>query len=189
VVQLRDDFMGADFLKKPEMEAVRRLFSRAGQGLVFGADTKQAVGPLLMNLPHQTGFDRLLSLLTVFQKLGQAGDVQPLQAEGIQFTVDPKEEQRINRNYAEPIELRTVADLANLTVPAFCRYFKRMTHLTFSDFINEYRISQVRRLLHTDKTIAAISADVGYTNLSHFNKTFKTITGQTPTAYRKGLAG
>jgi AraC-like DNA-binding protein len=128
--------------------------------------------------------------------LGQATDVQPLQAEGIQFTVDPKEEQRINRiytyvaeHYTEPIDLRTVADLANLTVPAFCRYFKRMTHLTFSDFVNEYRISQARRLLHTDQTIAAISADVGYTNLSHFNKTFKLTTGQTPTTYRKGLAG
>lgn len=196
VVQLRDDFMGGDFLKKPEMEAVKRLFNRAGQGLAFGAATKQVVGPLLMNLPHQTGLDRLLSLLTIFQKLGQASDVQSLQADGIQFTVDPKEEQRINRiysyvaeHYAETIDLRTVADLAHLTIPAFCRYFKRMTHLTFSDFVNEYRISQARRLLHTNQTIAAISADVGYTNLSHFNKTFKSTTGQTPTAYRKGLAG
>ncbi|RYF78536.1 MAG: AraC family transcriptional regulator [Cytophagaceae bacterium] len=196
VVQLRDDFMGGEFLQKPEMEAVKRLFNRASQGLVFGTATKQIVGPLLVQLANQTGFERLLSLLTVFQKLGQAADVEPLQADGIQFTVDPKEEQRINRIYtyvaehhAEPIDLRTVSDLANLTVPAFCRYFKRMTHLTFSDFVNEYRINQARRLLHTDQTVAAIGADVGYTNLSHFNKTFKSITGQTPTAYRRGLAG
>ncbi|ARK12619.1 AraC family transcriptional regulator [Fibrella sp. ES10-3-2-2] len=196
VVQLRDDFMGRDFLQKPEMETVRRLFGRASQGLVFGADTKRIVGPMLTHLPTQTGFDRLLALLTIFRHLAQASDVVPLQADGIQFTVDPREEQRINRiytyvsgHYAEAIDLRTVADLANLTVPAFCRYFKRMTQLTFSDFVNEYRVSQARRLLHTDKPIAAISTDVGYTNLSHFNKTFKAITGQTPTTYRKGLAG
>ncbi|NID12223.1 AraC family transcriptional regulator [Fibrivirga algicola] len=196
VVQLRDDFMGRDFLQKPEMETVRRLFGRASQGLVFGAETKRIVGPMLTHLPTQTGFDRLLTLLTIFRHLAQASDVVPLQADGIQFTVDPREEQRINRiytyvsgHYAEAIDLRTVADLANLTVPAFCRYFKRMTQLTFSDFVNEYRVSQARRLLHTDKPIAAISTDVGYTNLSHFNKTFKAITGQTPTTYRKGLAG
>ena len=145
-------------------------------------------------MPHQTGFERLLTLLAVFQQLGHAPDVQPLQAAGIQFTVDPKEEQRINRiygyvaeHYAETIDLRTVADLTNLTVPAFCRYFKRMTHLTFSDFVNEYRVSQARRRLHTDQPIAAIGAEVGYANLSHFNKTFKALTGKTPSAYRKGL--
>lgn len=194
VVQLRDDFMGPEFLQKPEMEAVRRLFERAGQGLAFGPDTKRAVGPLLRQLPYQSGFDRLLTLLTVFQRMGQAPDIQPLQAEGIQFAVDPKEEQRINRiyryvaeHYTEAIDLRTVADLANLTVPAFCRYFKRMTHLTFTDFVNEYRVSQARQRLHTDQPIATIGTDVGYTNLSHFNKTFKALTGQTPSAYRKGL--
>ncbi|MEZ0485170.1 AraC family transcriptional regulator [Fibrella aquatica] len=195
VVQLRDDFMGPDFLHKPEMTAVKRLFARASQGLVFGLETKHRVGSLLMKLPHQTGFERLVSLLLIFQQLGQATDVQPLQADGIQFTVDPREEQRINRiyayvadHYAEAIDLRMVSDLANLTVPAFCRYFKRMTQLTFSDFVNEYRISQARRLLHTDQPIAAIGADIGYANLSHFNKTFKRLTGQTPTAYRKRLA-
>lgn len=194
VVQLRDDFMGADFLQKPEMEAIRRLFDRAGQGLAFGNETKRAVGPLLQKLPQQASFERLLTLLQIVQQLGQAQDVQPLQADGIRFSVDPKEEQRINRiygyvaeHYATAIDLRTVADLANLTVPAFCRYFKRMTHLTFSDFVNEYRVSQARRRLHTDQPIAAIGAEVGYANLSHFNKTFKALTGQTPTAYRKAL--
>ena len=196
VVQLRDDFMGTDFLNRPEMEAVRRLFNRAGQGMAFGPATKRAVGPLLMQLPDQTGLDRLLTLLTVFKQLGQATDMQLLQADGIKLVVDPKEEQRINRiygyvadHYAEPIDLATVADLAHLTVPAFCRYFKRMTHLTFSDFVNEYRINQAQRLLHTDQPVATIGATVGYANLSHFNKTFKALTGQTPTTYRKGLGG
>lgn len=194
IVQLRDDFMGSDFLQKPEMEAIRRLFERAGQGLAFGPETRRTLGPLLQQLIRQTGLERLLTLLQVFQRMGQAPDMQPLQAEGIQFTVDPKEEQRINRiygyvadHYAESIELGTVADLANLTVPAFCRYFKRMTHLTFTDFVNEYRVSQARQRLHTDQPIATIGVEVGYANLSHFNKTFKALTGQTPSAYRKGL--
>lgn len=196
VVQMRSDFLGEAFLQTPEMAAVQRLFERAGQGPAFGKATKEALGPRLLQLPHQTGFDRLLSLLTIFQYLALAPDVQPLQADGIRFELNPKEEGRINRiyayvaaHYAEAIELPTVADLANLTVPAFCRYFKRMTQLTFSDFVNEYRVSQARRLLHTDQPVATIGSSVGYTNLSHFNKTFKAIAGQTPTAYRKALVG
>jgi AraC-like DNA-binding protein len=194
IVQLRDDFLGSDFLQKPELEAVRRLFERAGQGMAFGVDTKQRVGPLLRQLPIQTGLERLLTLLAVFQELSRATDLQILQADGIRLQADPKEEQRINRIYryvadhhAETIDLRTVADLANLTVPAFCRYFKRMTHLTFSGFVNEYRVSQARQLLHSNRPIATISAEVGYTNLSHFNKTFKALTGKTPGTYRREL--
>ncbi len=193
VVQMRADFLGEAFLRTPEMADVQRLFEQSGQGLAFGKATKEALGPFLLELPHKTGFNRLLSLLTIFQNLAHAPDVQPLQADGIRFELNPKEEGRINRIYAHvaahytnPIDLATVADLANLTVPAFCRYFKRMTQLTFSDFVNEYRVSQTRRLLHTDQTVATIGGSVGYPNLSHFNKMFKAITGQTPTAYRKG---
>lgn len=193
VVQMRADFLGEAFLRTPEMADVQRLFEQSGQGLAFGKATKEALGSFLLELPHKTGFNRLLSLLTIFQNLAHAPDVQPLQADGIRFELNPKEEGRINRIYAHvaahytnPIDLATVADLANLTVPAFCRYFKRMTQLTFSDFVNEYRVSQTRRLLHTDQTVATIGGSVGYPNLSHFNKMFKAITGQTPTAYRKG---
>jgi AraC-like DNA-binding protein len=116
----------------------------------------------------------------------------PLHADGVRFELNPKEQARIDKvcryvesHYAEPIDIRTVADMANLTVPAFSRYFKRMTHLTFTDFVNEYRVSQAQRLLHSSRTISDVSATVGFSNLSHFNKTFRESTGQTPSAYRK----
>ncbi|GAB3644217.1 AraC family transcriptional regulator [Spirosoma arcticum] len=196
VVQMRDNFLGDTFLQKPELGAIRRLFERAHTGLTFGVDTKQRVGPWLAQLPGQSPFERMLTLLRVLETLAAAPDVEPLHANGIRFDLNPKEQERISRvcqyveeHYTQPIDVRAVADLASLTVPAFCRYFKRMTHLTFTDFVNEYRVNQARRLLHSARTIADVSTEVGFNNLSHFNKTFRAVTGQTPGMYRKALVG
>ncbi|MFD2936662.1 helix-turn-helix domain-containing protein [Spirosoma flavum] len=196
VVQMRDDFMGESFLEKPELTAVRRLFERAHTGLTFGTATKQLVGPWLTKLPDQSPFERLLTLLQILQHLADTPDVEPLHADGVQFDLNPKEQERINRvcqyveeHYAEPVDIHAVADLASLTVPAFCRYFKRMTQLTFTDFVNEYRVNQARRLLHSARTVADVGFAVGFNNLSHFNKTFRAVTGQTPSMYRKELIG
>ena len=196
VVQLREDFMGESFLQKPELVSIRRLFERAHQGLTFGAETKQQVGPSLAKLPGQAPLERLLTLLHILQQLASAADGQPLHADGVQFELNPKEQDRINRvcqyveqHYAEAIDIRAVADLASMTVPAFCRYFKRMTQLTFTDFVNEYRVNQARRMLHSARTVADVSFAVGFNNLSHFNKTFRVLTGQTPSAYRKAIIG
>ncbi|QJW89113.1 helix-turn-helix transcriptional regulator [Spirosoma taeanense] len=196
VVQMRADFLGDTFLQKPELSLVRRLFERAHRGLAFGAGTKQRVGPWLAQLPAQPPFERMLMLLRVLQQLADAPDAEPLHADGIQFDLNPKEQERISRvcryveqHYAQAIDVRAVADLSSLTVPAFCRYFKRMTNLTFTDFVNEYRVNQARRLLQSSRTVADVGFAVGFNNLSHFNKTFRVVTGQTPSAYRKALVG
>ncbi|WP_338872150.1 AraC family transcriptional regulator [Spirosoma sp. SC4-14] len=196
VVQLREDFLGESFLQRPELASIRRLFERSHVGLVFGTHTKQLVAPSLKQLPEQPPYERMLTLLRVLKQLADALDVEPLHADGVQFDLNPKEQERINRvchyvehHYARPLDIRQVADLASLTVPAFCRYFKRMTQLTFTDFVNEYRVNQARRMLQSSRTVADVGFAVGFNNLSHFNKTFRDVTGQTPSAYRKSLVG
>ncbi|KAB7730926.1 helix-turn-helix domain-containing protein [Rudanella paleaurantiibacter] len=195
VVQMRDDFLGKGFLLTPEMTEIRRLFERSRLGLVFGPATKRAVGETLLQLPHLPSFARMMTLLQVLHQLAVAPDVQPLHADGIRFDLNPKEQERINRvyqyvadHYGGELSVQQVADTAGLTVPAFCRYFKRMTSMTFTDFVNEYRVNQARRLLNSARTVADIGYAVGFSNLSHFNKTFKVVTGQTPSAYRRALA-
>lgn len=194
VVQMRDDFLGNDFLRKPEFGSICRLFERARLGLSFGNESKQCVGKWLMQMPFQEPFERMLTLLRIFQHLAHATDVEPLHADGVRFDLNPKEQERINRiyrfvetHYAKPIDVSEVADVINLTVPAFCRYFRKMTHMTFTEFVNEYRVNQAQRLLHSSRTVADVGFAVGFNNLSHFNKTFKAVTGQTPSAYREEI--
>lgn len=194
VVQMQEDFLGPGFLQRPEMENVRRLFERAKQGISFGGETKRRIGTELEKLVSQPPFERLLTLLSVFQQLASSADATALNADTYSLDPNGRDQERINRIYgyvdrhfADAIDVQEVASLAGLTVPAFSRYFRKMTQMTFTDFVNEFRITQARKLLMTDRPIAAVADESGFNNLSHFNKVFRQRTGQTPGAYRRGL--
>jgi AraC-like DNA-binding protein/quercetin dioxygenase-like cupin family protein len=193
VVQLRADFLGDTFLQRPELAAVQQLFVRSAQGLSFGPQTRAAVSDALRQMVRQPAPMRLLNLLQVLYTLADATDVTELHADmGSSSGVQVKEQKRLGRIYqyiqehfAEPITVQELSDIANLSVPAFCRYFKKMTSQTLTNFLQEYRISHARLLLLQDLSITEVSYASGFNNLSHFNRTFRRLTGLTPSAYRE----
>ncbi|TGE12414.1 helix-turn-helix domain-containing protein [Hymenobacter elongatus] len=196
VLQLRADFLGDTFLRRPELAAVHQLFVRSAQGLSFGPQTRALVGDALRQMVTQPAASRLLTLLQLLYQLAEASDVTELHADMGSSSAQVKEQKRLGRiyqhiqeNFAEPITVQQLADLANLSVPAFCRYFKKMTSQTLTNFLQEYRISHARLLLLQDLPITEVSYASGFNNLSHFNRTFRRLTGQTPTAYREQKAG
>jgi AraC-like DNA-binding protein len=93
----------------------------------------------------------------------------------------------VEENYTEEIRIETVAEIANLSVPSFCRYFKKMTHLTFTDFLNEFRVNNACKLLHTGVPVSDVCFSSGFNSISHFSKTFKQIKGQSPRDYKKDI--
>ena len=75
-----------------------------------------------------------------------------------------------------------------MTVPAFCRYFKKTTGKTFTQLVNEYRVVHATKLLsETQNSITDICFESGFNNFSHFNKHFKLITGKSASNYRKEI--
>jgi len=195
VVQMKEDFLGGDFLSRPEMKDIRQLFERAKQGISFAGETKAEVGTALKQMPRLSGFDRLLLLLKVLQRMACSTEFALLQASGFGIEVNTQDHERIDRvyNYVESnfqgaVSLEEVAGRVNMTLPAFCRYFKRLTNKTFTQFVNEYRIAHACRLLaDEDLTISGVAFESGFNNVSHFNKQFKHFTNTNPRAYRKGL--
>ncbi|WP_324672183.1 AraC family transcriptional regulator [Hymenobacter sp. GOD-10R] len=195
VLQLREDFMGEQFLQRPELAAVQQLFLRSQQGLSFGPATRASVGATLRQMLTEPGPARLLTLLRVLYQLAEAPDVTELHADMGMSALQAREQQRLRevyqhleQHYAENITVQAMADLTHLTVPAFCRYFKKMTGQTLTNFLQEYRISQARLLLLQDMPITEVSYAAGFNNLSHFNRTFLKLAGQTPSDYRKQQA-
>ena len=77
--------------------------------------------------------------------------------------------------------------LCHLTTAAFCRYFKKSTHYTFTDFLNQFRINQSKKLLLQDKTVTEACYESGFENISYFNKTFKKFTGKIHRTLRKSI--
>ncbi len=191
VVQLRKDFLGEDFMQKPEMQHIRELFERAKRGLSFQGKARNVVANKLQKMLTLSHFERLVELLSIFHTLAMATEFSVLNAADKRFDFNHKDEDRINRvyeyvekNYQQSIDIQVVADLTSLTVPSFCRYFKKITHITYTDFVNEYRINQACRLLFENKPIADICFEVGFNNISHFNKTFKHLKGKSPKVYK-----
>jgi AraC-like DNA-binding protein len=192
VVQLDRDFLGEDLWQAPEFAAVAELFSRARSGLSFHGLTKQLAGEELTRLAGLAPLDRLLLLLGIFQRLAASTEVTRLHAETVAGSYDLDAQQRLKRvthfvaeHYARHIELREVAALVHLTEAAFCRYFRRMTQLTFTQFVNRYRVHEAQRLLMTDNNVTETAFACGFESLSYFNRVFRSVTGENPLAFRK----
>lgn len=91
----------------------------------------------------------------------------------------------IQGNYMNKITLDELADLANLSVNYFCKFFKSMFDKTAVEYINEYRIEKACSLLtQTDDKIIDIAFSVGFENFSYFIRKFKILKGMTPSEYR-----
>ena len=195
VVQTKKDFLGKEFFNAPEMSNIRRLFERSKQGLIFHPAVKEQVGPVLVEMTEMDSFDRLLVLLKILKSLAQTDNYTALNASGLTLEVQSQNYYRINRVYQfvdthfkREISLNEIAKEVNMTVPAFCRYFKKLTTKTFTVFVNEFRIAHACQLLaNGDLPISEVCYESGFNNFSHFNKQFKLITGNGPSKYRKEL--
>jgi len=87
----------------------------------------------------------------------------------------------IENNYTEKIDMEKAAGLLNLSYYYFSRYFKKITGRSFKEYIDFVRIREVEKLLVSgDYNISQAAYEVGFTNISSFNRVFKRIKGYTP---------
>lgn len=192
VVQMKADFLGQHFFSLPEIAAIKALFEKAKSGVAFYGETKRLAGEKLKQLTALSHFDQLISLLQVFNLLANSSEIEILKARPIASASVLKEQQRLQKvyhfieaNYQNEMDVHTVATLCNLTTAAFCRWFKKSTHYTFTDFLNQFRINQSKSLLLQNKNVTEACYECGFANISYFNKTFKKLTGENPSAFKK----
>ncbi len=195
VVQMKEHFLGEVFFALPEIAAINDLFERARVGLAFYGETKKLAGEKLKTLTQLSNFEQLLCLLQVFQLLAFSEEFIGLNGRPIANSTVLKEQQRLQQiyhfielHYQQAIDVNEIARHVHLTTAAFCRYFKKATHLTFTAFLNQYRINQAKKLLIQDKNVTESCYASGFNNLSHFNKTFKKLTGQNPLSFKRQYA-
>ena len=195
VVQFGTDFPTADFLNLPEMRNISYLLDRARNGLSFRGRTCDAVGARLERLIDQEPLQRMLSLIDILHDLAASTEVESLNAEGFHLQVATHGydrfsdiQQFISDNFRRDILLTEIAEVARMTVPAFCRYFKKVTGSTFVNYLGNFRVVYACKLLGDDhSTIAEVAYDCGFNSLSQFNRSFRKFIGRTPTEYRADL--
>lgn len=184
---------GEGFFDIVETSSIRNLVQRSKLGIQFSTSVSEKVGRRFKNLLNMSGFDRFIEILSILNDLAESTDYKNLSSISSLLPPTDEESQKVNdvinyilTNYRSDIELQKVANIANYSKAAFCRFFKQRTRKTFSRFLNEVRIAHACKLLHdTDLNVSQIGYDSGFKNISNFNRQFKKITGLTPMAYTK----
>jgi AraC-like DNA-binding protein/mannose-6-phosphate isomerase-like protein (cupin superfamily) len=176
-------------LAMPESESVQSLLSQASRGLHL-QDSKPWECKVLA-LTQTEGFDRVVGLLALLHAISKAR-YRAICPNNHHTIVSPKQELRINtvcqyisEHYKEPISLSRVADLVFMTESNFCKFFKKATGKTFSDYVNEMRIQAACQLLRESEIkISTLAQECGFETLSYFNRVFLAKKKCSPKQYR-----
>lgn len=129
---------------------------------------------------------RLLALLTRHLLDSEAvdkGDAKQLQKS---YDMIRRVNRLIYNHYQREITLEEAAETAGYSHYHFTRKFKSMTGFTFKAYLNDFRINMVKEALRTsNKPITDIAYSHGFNSLKTFNRNFQTLTGMTPSDYKK----
>ncbi|HEY4322727.1 MAG TPA: AraC family transcriptional regulator [Mucilaginibacter sp.] len=186
-----DEVIFQSLLSLKEFEGINKLLHTTRQGLYFRRKKDSEISFLIKSLPNKNGVDKISTLLQILNLLSQEGHIL-LASVYFQHVKGGLTEKRITRvfqyiqeNSAVNINLENVAPLVHLSKSAFCKFFKRSTGKTFSDYVNEIRIGHACHLLaETDKTIADICYSCGFESPTYFNRVFLKKKGITPRNFR-----
>lgn len=194
VVHLNPNFLKTTVQEAPELEDIATLLRLGKYGVAFGESAKEQIRDKLMNIHKLDKFERFVELLQILRILGRSNDFELLHEQVYQNQFAKKDQDRlqhiysfVDNAYTRKIEIAEVAHLCNLTPESFCRFFKKMTKLTFTQFVNHYRINVAKRLLMMDKSVTQVCFESGFESLSYFNRTFKKVVRENPLEFRKRM--
>lgn len=192
VLHIKPAFKDSTLDALPELKQIDRLLELSKYGIAFYGETKKEIGALLKTLHLLEPFAFFMKVITILKKLSESAEFELLHTKPFVNKYNKKEQKRLRKIYAlideryhEKIGLTEVAATCNLTKEAFCRYFKKTTGSTFISFLNQYRISQAKRLLLSGKNVSETCYECGFESLSYFNRSFKKVTGQNPSEFKK----
>lgn len=173
---------------------IMSMLEQAKNGILFSEGTAKKISSLLEELIRcRDRFQSVLMFLNILNTLAmdpswkilssfQSGRVsKAYDGENIQKTMD-----YLQTHFSEKIKLEDVAGQINMSPSTFCRFLKKRTGKNFSDNIIDIRIAIAAKNLisQPEATIAEIAYRSGFTNLSNFNRRFKSRKGLTPTEFR-----
>lgn len=192
VIHFLQTFWGEQFLLLPEMKKINLLLNSKNSGIQLLSTLKKELSVLIHHMETASGIDRINCLLNCLQKMGSSNKLKVLSYD-FSAKINSKENSAIEKifdysfkNYLDQITLEEVAAIAGMSIPTFCRFFKKNIKKSYFDFLQEIRISHACKLLQTtSKPILDICYNSGYNSWAHFSKQFKHVKEITPSQYRK----
>jgi AraC-like DNA-binding protein len=192
VLQFDGEFVERAMSVFPELKRVQPLLDAACWGVLFTPETGAAAEPIMRELLGEHGMRRVTLFLSLLDLLVQSAD--PVKLASAAYRADPSRyaETRINhvlafigKNLSQELRETELAALAGQSVSAFSRYFRRHTGVPFVQYVNRLRINLACQLLMSrELSITDICYQVGFNNLSNFNRQFLLLKDMSPTRWR-----
>lgn len=193
VIKFTRYFLGEFFLKINEFQNIDKLLQDSKYGLFFGEKVSEKLHERIVKLPELSVTKQHILLLDLHDELSlvKMSNRTVLSSSDMRQSKTESSERidtvlrYISDNYASKINLNDISNVACLTTNSFCRFFKKTTNKSFTQFLNEVRIRNSSRILiQKNISIADVCYGVGFNSITNFNKQFKQIMGCTPKKFR-----
>lgn len=160
-------------------QQISRIFSKNNETLVTGEQI--LTDNVIAQLQIKAGILQLIGILMEAGLMRQSPGSESQKITAIKTVLS-----YITEHYQEKLYVQDLASQINMNEQYFCRFFKRSIGKTPIDYINDYRLNKVIRLLETrDAPVTEVCLECGFNNMGNFQRLFKWKTGTTPLQYRK----
>jgi AraC-like DNA-binding protein/ligand-binding sensor protein len=180
---------GQIFRKKPteaQFKHSLRLMTEWGMQIEMDRLKDAYFGTRVLSARQHDGVVKLLSIFA--QHISMVSNQILVQQENFEPPAITRAKQFILENQAEDLSLGQVAKSVNTSIFYFCKMFKKATGLNFTDYVSRIRVEKAKNLLlNRNLRVSEIAYEVGFQSLTHFNRVFKKVMGQSPTEYRGRL--
>ena len=180
---------GQVFRKKPSRAHFERVAKQIAE---WGSDVdrdllkKAYFSGKVVSRKQQESAVKLLAIYA--QHLAMISNQVIIQQENAESPVITRAKDYICEHQSEKLSLGQVAKAVNMSAFYFCKMFKKITGVNFTDYLSRVRIEKAKNLLlNPNLRVSEIAFEVGFQSLTHFNRVFKKLLGQSPTDYRAQL--
>jgi len=180
---------GQVFRKKPTETQFRRVAEQVTNwGFEVPIDALRKAyfqTPVLSAARH----DGVIKLLAIFaEHVANLSNQLVVQRENAEPPAITRAKAFIEEHHAEALSLDQAAKAAHMSTFYFCKIFRKVTGVNFTEYVSRVRIEKARNLLlNPNLRISEIAYEVGFQSLTHFNRVFKKVLGQSPTEFRAHL--
>lgn len=193
IVQFTEQFIGGLQAALPELAALQPLLKSSRRGVLFSRETSRQVAPFMQELMEARGVRRIELFLLIAGLLTRGQDAKALASAS--YLPDPsgymsaginKALAFLRENLTQPFTEAELAEIAGQSTSAFSRTFRKHTGMSLVQYVKRLRINLACQILMSDEQapITDICFEVGFNNLSNFNRQFRAEKGMTPSRFR-----
>jgi AraC-like DNA-binding protein len=197
IIQFSEHFIDETMNLLPELAALESVLQASRRGVLFPAETSRKVWPLMSRIMQAQGVRRLELFMGIADALSDAQSVRMLASPS--YLADPsgymsagmnKAIAYIRENLTQPFDEADLAKIAGQSTSSFSRSFRRHTGMSLVQYVKRLRINLACQILMSveQASIADICYEVGFNNLSNFNRQFLAEKGMPPSRFRRLLA-